>query len=96
MGILDSAKQLGDLKKLRDQAMQIQKTLAQKTIVVEEDGVRVEIDGNQQIKSFSIQGISNDLVVQKLNKAIRLAQEMAGKELASQTGGLGGLFGGGA
>ena len=41
---------LGDLKKLRDQAMQIQKQLQDEEIVVEEGDVRVVISGDQQIK----------------------------------------------
>jgi hypothetical protein len=95
MGILDNVKQLGDLKKLRDQAMAMQKVLAQKEIVVEEDGIRIVMTGDQQVKEFSVQGISNDLVVQKINKAIKLSQELAAKELAASSGGLGSLLGGG-
>lgn len=81
------AKMPGNLAKLK----QVQDKLAQKTVVVEEDGIRIVISGDQQVKEFSVQGISNDLVVQKINKALRLSQETAAKEMQEAMGGLGGL-----
>ncbi len=41
--------QLGDLKKMRDQALQIQRQLAAEEVVVEEQGVNVVISGAQKI-----------------------------------------------
>ena len=86
---------LGDLKKLRDQAMQIQKQLQDEEIVVEEGDVRVVISGDQQIKEFTVSGISSDQAVQTLNKAIKESQKVAAKKLQSMSGGLGGMLGGG-
>jgi len=74
-------KGLGDLKKLREQAQQIQKQLAQEEVVVEEGDVRVVITGDQKIKEFSVQGISSDQAVSVLNKAIKKSQELAAKKL---------------
>lgn len=87
MGLMDMAKMPGNLAKLK----QVQDKLAAKVVVVEEDGIRVAVSGDQQIKDFSVQGISNDLVVQKFNKALRLSQETAAKEMQEAMGGLGGL-----
>jgi DNA-binding protein YbaB len=94
MGIMDTVKSVGDLKKMRDEAMKMQKILAQKETVVEEDGVRIVMTGDMQVKEFSIQGISNPLVVAKLNKAVRITQELVAKEFASQNGGLSNLLSG--
>lgn len=86
---------LGDLKKLRDQAMQIQKQLREEEIVVEEGDVRVVISGDQQIKEFSVAGISSDQAISTLNKAIKESQKVAAKKLQEMGGGLGGMLGGG-
>jgi len=88
-------KSLGDLNKMRTQAMQIQRELAEEKIEIDENGVRVVISGDQKILGFSIDGIENDLVKDKLNKAIKTSQEVAAKKLSSITGGLQGLLGGG-
>jgi len=86
-------KSLGDLNQMRQQAVQIQKTLASKTYQVNEDGIRIVITGDQKIVEFEIQGNTNELVKEKLNKAIKLSQEEAAKELTSMAGGLQGLLG---
>jgi DNA-binding protein YbaB len=74
-------KGLGDLNKLRQQAMQMQQQLAQEEVVVEEGDVRVVISGDQRIMEFSVQGITSDVAVSALNKAIKKSQEMAAKKL---------------
>jgi len=86
-------KQLGDLKKMRDQAMAIQKQLSQEKVELNEGGVRIVISGDQKILEFSIQGIENELVKEKLNKAIKESQEIAAKKLQEMSGGIGGLSG---
>jgi len=91
--MINPLKSLSDLKKMRDQAMTVQKQLAQERIEINEDGIRIVITGDQQILEFSIQGIENDVVRQKLNKAIKTSQEMAAKKLQEMSGGLQGLLG---
>lgn len=78
---------------MRDSAMQMQKELAQEKIEINENGIRIVISGDQKILEFEIQGISNDVVKNMLNKAIKQSQEMAAKKLQSMSGGLGGLSG---
>jgi nucleoid-associated protein EbfC len=84
-------KGLGDMNKLRQQAVQMQQQLAQETVVVEEGDVRVVITGDQRILEFSVQGITSEVAISALNKAIKKSQEMAAKKLQQ----MGGLFGGG-
>lgn len=86
---------LGDLKKLRDQAIQIQKQLQKEELVIEEGDVRVVISGDQQIKEFTVAGISSPQAVATLNKAIKESQKVAAKKLQEMGGGLGGMLGGG-
>ena len=85
--------QLGDLKKMRDQALVLQRQLAAEEVVVEEQRIRVVITGDQKIKELSVQGVSNRVLVDVLNKAIRRSQEMAAKKLQEISGGLSGLMG---
>jgi hypothetical protein len=91
--IRQSVGQLGDLKKMRDQAIQIQRQLAQEEIIVDEQGVRVVISGDQKIKDLSVQGISNQTLTEVLNKAIKRSQEVAAQKLQEMSGGLSGLLG---
>jgi DNA-binding protein YbaB len=88
MGIGDTIKNLGDINKLRQQAMQMQKNLSGQQIVVEENGVKIVISGDQRILELSIQGISNDVLTDVINKAIRKSQELAAKELMNVSGGM--------
>lgn len=91
--MFDKLKQLGDLKKMRDQAMAIQKQLAAEEISVEEGDVRVVISGDQRIKEFSVKGYSSEAAISVLNQAIHKSQELAAKKLQEMSGGLGGLGG---
>ena len=96
MGITDTFSKLGDINKLRRQAMQMQKNLSGQQITIEENGVKIVITGDQRIVELSIQGISNEVLNEVLNKAIRKSQELAAKELMniSGGGGMGGMTGG--
>jgi DNA-binding protein YbaB len=85
---------LGDLKKLRDQAVQIQKQLQSEEVVIEEGDIRVVITGDQQIKEFTVSGISSPAATATLNKAIKESQKLAAKRLQEMSGGLGGMLGG--
>ena len=87
MGIGDTIKNLGDMNKLRQQAMQMQKSLAAQVITVEENGVKVVITGDQRIMELTIQGMGNPVLNDVLNKAIRKSQELAAKELMNISGG---------
>ena len=93
--MFDKLKQLGDLKKMRDQALVIQRQLAAEEIVVEEGDIRIVITGDQRIKEFSVRGTTSDLAIKVLNEAIKKSQELAARKLQELSGGLGGLMGGG-
>ena len=90
--MFDKVKQLANLKKMRDQAMAIQKQLAAEEIELSEDNIRVVISGDQKIRLLEIDGLTNDRVVEMLNKAIKKSQEVAAKKLAEMSGGLSGIL----
>ena len=92
--MMNPFQQLGDLKKMRDQAMQIQKQLQAEQITVESHGVKVVITGDQKIQYMETNDRSDNDIKDAINDAIKKSQEMAAKKLASMSGGLGGLLGG--
>lgn len=87
-------KQVGELKKLRDQAMQIQKALQQEQITVEKNGVVVVMTGDQKVVNIATNGKSDNDVKDAINESIKKSQEIAAKKLSQMGGGLGGLMGG--
>ena len=83
--------QLGELKKMRDQAMAIQKQLKMEEVEVSKHGVYVRITGDQEIKEIKSNGKSDDDIRGAVNEAVKKSQEVAAKKLSAMTGGLGGL-----
>lgn len=93
--MMNPFKQLGDLKKMRDQAMAIQKQLQQEEVAVEKNGVRIVITGDQKIKDLQSNGKSDNDIKEAVNEAVKKSQEVAARKLQQMGGGLGGLLGGG-
>ena len=87
--------QLGELKKMRDQAMQIQKELQKEEVSVEKNGVEIVITGDQRIQEIKTNGKGDNDIKEAVNEAIKKSQEVAARKLASMQGGLSGLLGGG-
>jgi DNA-binding protein YbaB len=87
--------QLGDLKKMRDQAMQIQRELQAEEVSVDKNGVQIVITGDQKIKDIKVNGRSDNDIKEAINEAVKKSQEVAARKLATMQGGLSGLLGGG-
>ncbi len=88
MGFMDNLKQLGDLKKMRDQAMEVQKKLAGIKITVEHKGVIVVMTADQKVVSIS--GDSNfEKITEAVNEALKQSQKVAADEMKPMMGGLG-------
>ncbi len=87
--------QVGQLKKIRDQAVQMQKQLQAEVIEVEENGIRVVMTGDQKVETVTIDGKYEERLVKILNEAIKKSQQVAAKKLQEMSGGLKGLLGGG-
>ena len=88
MGLMDNLKQLGDLKKMRDQAMEVQKRLAGIKITVEHGGVTVVMTADQKV--ISISGDPNfEKITQAVNEALKQSQKVAADEMKGLMGGMG-------
>ena len=74
MGMFDSLKQLGDLKKMRDQAMEVQKKLSGIKITVEHKGVTVIMTADQKV--ISISGYQDfEKITEAVNEALKQSQQ---------------------
>lgn len=85
--------QLGEIKKMRDQAMAMQRQLKMEEVEVNKHGVYVKITGDQEIREIKSNGKSDNDIKGAVNEAIKKSQEVAAKKLQEMTGGMGGLGG---
>jgi len=90
--MFDKLQQLKDLKKMRDEAMTIQKALDAETVEVEKRGVSVKITLAQRVVSIEADSRDNDDVVEAVNEAIKESQKEAAKKM-QQMGGFDSLKG---
>ena len=88
MGFMDNLKQLGDLKKMRDQAMEVQKKLGGIKITVEHKGVTVVLTADQKVVSISGEN-DFDKITEAVNEALKQSQKVAAEEMKSLMGGMG-------
>ncbi|MCS7093350.1 MAG: YbaB/EbfC family nucleoid-associated protein [Patescibacteria group bacterium] len=70
-----------DLRKIQQQAKQLQEALQKEEVIVERNGVRVVIRGDQTILSIEVDGIVENRITDAINEAVKKTQELAGKKL---------------
>lgn len=80
---------------MRDQAIKMQQALSGEEVMVEKNGVKVVMSGDQKIKQLTIDGADDWRVKEVIAEAIKKSQEIAAKKLTEISGGLQGLLGGG-
>ena len=88
MGFMDNIKQLGDLKKMRDQAMEVQKKLSAIRITIEHKGVVVVMTADQKVQSIS-GNMEPNSVTEAVNEALKQSQKVAADEMKGLMGGMG-------
>ncbi len=84
--MFDNLKQLGDLKKMRDQAMEVQKKLSGIKITVEHKGVTVVLTADQKVVSISGEN-DFDKITEAVNEALKQSQKVAAEEMKGLMGG---------
>ncbi len=72
---------LGDLRKLQQQASQMQNALRQEKVEVEKNGVKVVVRGDQQVLEISVDGILENRIAEAINEAVKETQKLAAKKL---------------
>ena len=83
--------QLKQLNQMRQQALKMQKLLAQEKVEVEENGIKIVMSGDQKVISLEIDGQEQPRLVKAINRAIKESQKKAAKKLTQMSGGLSGL-----
>lgn len=91
--MMNPFQQVADLKKMRDQALAIQRQLQAEIVTVEKHGVMVAISGDQKIQNLESHGKNDNDIKDAVNEAIKKSQEVAAKKLSQMGGGLAGLLG---
>lgn len=70
-----------DLNQLAQKGLQLQQALAKQVIKISEDGVEIEMSGDQKVLSLKTDGVPQDRLVRALNKAIEESQKQAAGKL---------------
>lgn len=83
-----------ELRKMRAQAKALQKELEKIKESVEVGGIKVSVNGAQEIKFIEIDGEERQDLVDAINKAFKKVQKKAAKKMMEMGGGLSGLLGG--
>ena len=90
--MFDKLQQLKELKKMRDEAMTIQRALDQEVVEVEKRGVKVKVTLAQRFVSIEAQGKDDEDIKEAVNEAVKESQKQAARKM-QQMGGLEGLKG---
>jgi hypothetical protein len=80
-----------DKAKMLAQAFKLKKAVEAEMVIVEENGIEIEVSGDQKVKMLKINGMENKILVEVINKAMKKSQEVAAKKMKDM-GGLEGLF----
>ena len=95
MTMFDKFKQLGQLNKMRQQAMKLQKELEQIKEMAERGGMKVVVKGDQTIDYIlDKNGEERRDLVDLLNEALKKVQKESAKKMLEMGGGLSVLLGG--
>ncbi|HEY5714020.1 MAG TPA: YbaB/EbfC family nucleoid-associated protein [Candidatus Gracilibacteria bacterium] len=100
MGMLG---QMGDMYKLQKQAKAIQKELAKIHIFSEVDGVRVTVNGQQEVIPGGVEILDETILqnpvklgkalAEAFNKALKKSQQVAAEKMKAVMGDLGSMMG---
>ena len=81
--MFDKAKELYEMQR---QAKQLQKMLAEESIVVQKGEIKIKIRGDQNIDWVEIDGEQNKDLARAINDAIKESQKVAAKKMQGQMG----------
>lgn len=92
--MFDKFKQLGELAKMRQKAMELQKELEKIIETVEKRGWQVSVTGDQKVRYIKRDGEDFNDLVDAINEAMKKVQKESAKKMMEMGGGLSGLLGG--
>ena len=92
--MFDKFKQLGELAKMRQKAMELQKELEKIIKTVEKNGYSISVTGDQKIRYIKKDGEDLKELTDLINGVMKDVQKESAKKMMEMGGGLGGLLGG--
>ena len=92
--VFNKLQQGKQLLKMRQQAKALQKELEQIELVEEGRGIKVNVNGAQNVIYIEIDGEDQRDLVEMINKAMKNVQKKSAKKMMEMGGGLSSLFGG--
>lgn len=81
------------LLEMRKQAKELQKQLEKIEHTEEKDGMRVKVNGAQQVMYIEVDEDEKKKLVELINKAMKNVQKKSAQTMMEMGGGLSGLFG---
>lgn len=85
--------QLNELRKMRSQAMELQKELKKEVVKHEKGGIVIKVNGAQEVEYVELDGQERRDIKDAVNEAMKEVQKKAAKKMMEMGGGFGGLFG---
>jgi DNA-binding protein YbaB len=92
--MFDKFKQLGELAKMRQKAMELQKELEKIIKTNEKNGWQVSVTGDQKIRYIKKDGEDMKDLTDLINNLMKDVQKESAKKMMEMGGGLSGLLGG--
>ena len=77
--MLNKSKMMADAYRLR-------KAVEAEVVEVEEEGIKIQISGDQKVRQIFINGSEDNALKEVINKAIRKAQEVAALKMKEMIG----------
>ncbi|MCR4326777.1 MAG: YbaB/EbfC family nucleoid-associated protein [Candidatus Roizmanbacteria bacterium] len=74
-------KAIGDMQQFQQKAQAMQKALAAEEVVVERNGVRIVMSGDQKVKEIEVDGVMENRIAEAFAEAIKKTQEIAARKL---------------
>lgn len=84
--MFDKVGQLNNLRKMRGEAMAMQKKLKEIIESLEKDGCKVKVTGDQRLQYLEIEGVPQPKLVKVINEALEKVQKTAAKRMVEEGG----------
>lgn len=81
MQMFNPFKAIGDMQQFQQKAQAMQKALAAEEVVVERNGIRIVMSGDQKVKEIEVDGVMENRIAEAFAEAIKKTQEIAARKL---------------
>lgn len=86
MGVFDQVGQLNELRKMRSQALEMQKKLKQITHTLKKGKWTIKVTGDQKVEYIELDGEPQPDLVKAINEALDAVQKESAKKMVEEGG----------